>query len=356
MKKGLIYTFLIIACCLPAAGCDDSGEETANIAEVDAAVVEDAVPTPPPNPLEGLEPDAVVATVNGTQYTRAQVDKKIAEMAQQYQGQIPPGMESQLAQQALSTLVDQQLLLEAATAAGVTAPDEEVQKTYDQFAGRAPSPEQFQQALSDMGFTEETFRTEIGRNLTIEKLLDQQLANAKAVTSEDVKAYYLDNQDQFQVPEQVQASHILIKTAPGDTAEAKEAKRQQLVELKAEIDNGTDFATLAGEHSECPSKAQGGDLGMFTREKMVKPFSDSAFAMEVGQVSDVVETQFGYHLIKVTKKQASGARPLEEVQQQLEAYLDRQNKETAFNAYLETLRGAADLDYIEGFQAGDRSS
>jgi len=356
MKKGLIYTFLIIACCLLAAGCDDSGEEAADIADVDAAVVEDAVPTPPPNPLEGLEPDAVVATVNGTQYTRDQVDKKIAEMAQQYRGQIPPGMESQLAQQALSTLVDQQLLLEAAVAGGVTAPDEEVQQTYDQFAGRAPSPQEFQVALTSMGFTEETFRAEIGKNLTIEKLLDQELANAKAVTPEDVEAYYRDNLDQFQIPEQVQASHILMTTAAEDTPEAKEAKRQQLVELKAEIDNGADFAALAGEHSDCPSKAQGGDLGMFTREKMVKPFSDAAFAMEVGQVSDVVETQFGYHLIKVTSKQASCARPLEEVRQQLEAYLDRQNKEAAFNAYMETLRGAADLDYIEGFQAGAVSS
>jgi len=129
------------------------------------------------------------------------------------------------------------------------------------------------------------------------------------------------------------------------------------VELKKEIDGGADFAALAGQHSDCPSKDRGGDLGPpFTRDKMVKPFSDAAFALEVGQVSDVVETQFGYHLIKVTSKQAAGARPLEEVRQQLETFLDRQNKEAAFNAYMEALRGAADLDYIEGFQAGAVSS
>jgi len=248
MKKGLICAFLITACCLPAAGCGDSSEDAAETTAVDTAVVENAVPTPPPNPLDGLEPDAVVATVNGTQYTRAQVDKKIAEISQQYQGQIPPGMESKLAQQALSTLVDQQLLLEAAAAEGVTAPDEEVQQTYDQFAGRAPSPQEFQVALTSMGFTEETFRAEIAKNLAIEKLLDQELANAKAVTPEDVEAYYRDNLVQFQIPEQVQASHILLSTTPKKlltlatiTEEPCNPRRKYLLLRKKRKQNGSNW-------------------------------------------------------------------------------------------------------------------
>jgi peptidyl-prolyl cis-trans isomerase C len=355
MKKGLIYMFLATACCLLAAGCGGSGEEVADATDVDTAAVEDAAPVPAPvpapDPLEDLEPDAVVATVNGTEYTKAQVEKKVTEVSQQYRGQIPPGMEGQLAQQALNNLVDQQLLLEAAASEGMTAADEDVQKQYDQFASRAPSPQEFQTALTSMGFTEESFRVEIGKNLVIEKLLAEKLADAKAASQEDVEAYYRDNPDQFAVPEQVQASHILINSAAEDTPEVKAAKRQQLADLKAEIDNGADFAALATEHSDCPSKARGGDLGLFTREKMVKPFSDAAFAMEVGQVSDVVETRFGYHLIKVTSKQSPGTTPLTEVQPQLQNFLNQQNKEAAFNDYMETLRSASDLDFIEGFQA-----
>ncbi len=356
MNKGLIYTFLITACCLLAVGCGGSGEEAVDTTAGDTTVGEEAVPAPPVNPLEGLEPEAVVATVNGTEITRAQVDKKIGEMAQQFRGQIPPGMEGQMAQQALGNIVDQQLLLEAAAAEGVAAAEEDIQGQYDQFAARAPSPEEFQNALTSMGFNEETFRAEIGKNLTIEKLLTDKLANAKEVTQEDVEAYYRDNADQFQVAEQVQASHILLGTTAEDTQEAKDAKRQQLEDLKTEIDNGADFAALATEHSDCPSKTRGGDLGPFTRERMVKPFSDAAFAMEVGQVSDVVETQFGYHLIKVTDKTAPSTRPLEEVQDQVETFLDRQNKEAAFNAYMDTLRAAAELDYTEGFQPAPAAS
>jgi peptidyl-prolyl cis-trans isomerase C len=357
MKKGLyLCMFLVAAFGLVIAGCGGSGEEAAETADNAATDTADAAPAPLANPLKDLAAEDVVVTVNGTSYTKADVEKKMGEIAQQFGGQIPPGAEPQMAQQALDRLVDEQLLLKAAGDEGVTVSDEEIQQQYDLFSGRAPSPEEFATALTSMGFTEETFRAEIAKNLTFEKLLTEKLANAGEVTDAAVQAYYDENQAQFQVPEQVQASHILINSSADDTEEAKAERRQKLEGLKAEAEGGADFAALAGEHSDCPSKAKGGDLGLFTRERMVKPFSDAAFAMEVGQLSDVVETQFGYHLIKLTKKQPATTRPLEEVRPQVEAFLDRQNKEAAFTTYIEGLRGAADLDLADGFQLGGNAS
>jgi len=356
MKKALLSMFLVVVCCLGAVGCGSSDEEGTDTAGLDTTPAEDAAPAPAPNPMIGLEPEAVVATVNGTEYTKADVEKKITEMTRQFGGQIPAGMEAEVARQALQNMVDQQLLLAAASSEGMSASEAEIQQQYDAFAAQAPTPDQFQSALTSMGFTDETFRAEIGKNLTIEKLLNEKMASAKTVNPEDVEAYYRDNPDQFMVPEQVQASHILIKVEGTDTPEIKEEKRQRLVALKGEIDGGADFAELAGVNSECPSKARGGDLGLFTRDRMVKPFADAAFAMEVGQVSDVVETQFGYHLIKLTDRKAAGSRPLDEVRQQVEGQLDRQYKETAFNTYMETLRGAAEMDYSEGFAPAPISS
>lgn len=350
MKKALFSMFLVVACCLGAAGCGGADEEATDTAALDASTAENTAPAPAPDPMAGLEPEAVVATVNDTKYTKTDVEKKVTEMTRQFQGQIPPGMEAEVARQALQNLVDQQLLLEAASAEGKSASEAEIQQQYDTFAAQAPTPEQFQSALTSMGFTDETFRAEISKNLTIEKLLDEKLATARAVTPEDIEAYYQDNPDQFKVPEQVQASHILIKVEADDTPEVKAEKRQRLEALKKEIDGGADFAELAGANSDCPSKTRGGDLGLFTRERMVKPFADAAFAMEVGQVSDVVETQFGYHLIKLTDRKAEGSRPLDEVRQQVENQLDRQYKEAAFNTYMESLRGAAEIDYTEGFE------
>ena len=109
------------------------------------------------------------------------------------------------------------------------------------------------------------------------------------------------------MPEQVRASHILISTKPidpnADPNQAKAQAKDKAEELLKKVKDGADFAALAKENSDCPSNAQGGDLGLFPRGQMVKPFEDAAFALKVGEISDLVETQFGYHIIKVTEHQ-----------------------------------------------------
>lgn len=102
---------------------------------------------------------------------------------------------------------------------------------------------------------------------------------------------------------QVKASHILLMykgSARSTATRSKEEAQSQIQDLKNQVDGGEDFGSLAKVHSDCPSGQQGGDLGMFSRGQMVGPFEDAAFGMEVGQVSDVVETDFGYHIIKRT--------------------------------------------------------
>lgn len=103
--------------------------------------------------------------------------------------------------------------------------------------------------------------------------------------------------------EQVQASHILLMykgSARSTATRSKEEAEAKIKELKNELAGGADFAALAKQHSDCPSGERGGDLGAFGRGQMVRPFEEAAFQMQVGEVSDVVETDFGYHLIKRT--------------------------------------------------------
>ncbi len=102
---------------------------------------------------------------------------------------------------------------------------------------------------------------------------------------------------------QVRASHILLMyegSQKSSAARSKDDAQTQIQQLKQQIDAGADFAELAKQHSDCPSKAKGGDLGTFGRGQMVEAFEESAFGMDVGNVSDVVETPFGYHIIKRT--------------------------------------------------------
>jgi peptidyl-prolyl cis-trans isomerase D len=179
-------------------------------------------------------------------------------------------------------------------------------------------------------------------------LLDLDQARAKTVVPvADVQKFYNDNIAQFQTPEQIRASHILLNTAGKDEA----AVRKQAEELLQKIKAGADFAALAKQYSDdTGSKANGGDLDYFGRGRMVPEFETAAFALMPGQVSDVVKSQFGFHIIKVTDKKAAVTRPLEEVRAQIEDQLKAQRADQQIAAKAEELRAKiskpADLDTV----------
>ena len=137
----------------------------------------------------------------------------------------------------------------------------------------------------------------------------------------DVQRYYNDNIQQYQTPEQVRASHILLETAGKNDADVKKRAEEILKQVKS----GADFAALAKKVSEDKgSAANGGDLDYFGRGRMVPEFEQAAFAMQPGQISDLVKSQFGYHIIKVVDKRAGSTRPLEEVRAQIQQQLAMQ--------------------------------
>lgn len=173
---------------------------------------------------------------------------------------------------------------------------------------------------------EEYFKMELER--LKENLLKQYAINklfADIVVSEDeITKFYNENKEYFVTPEAVRASHILVED---------EEKANEILE---EVNNGLSFEEAASKYSNCPSKANGGDLGEFTRGKMVPEFEETAFSMEEGKVSKPVKTQFGYHIIKLVYKKESGISPLEAVKTQInqqiimmkqqEKYLDKTEK------------------------------
>jgi peptidyl-prolyl cis-trans isomerase D len=145
----------------------------------------------------------------------------------------------------------------------------------------------------------------------------EKFADQAEVADADVQRYYEEHQSSYEKPEQVHARHILFTVANDATPEAKAAVRQRAEAELAKIKAGEDFATLAQNDSQDSSAAQGGDLGFFTRGKMVRPFEDAAFALSPGQVSDVVESQFGFHLIKVEERQDAHTQTVDEVRAQI---------------------------------------
>ena len=159
--------------------------------------------------------------------------------------------------------------------------------------------------------------------------------------------FYAKNPDQFKQPERVHASHILISVPKGADAAAKTQARTKAADILKDVKGGKDFAALAKEHSQDPGSAQnGGDLGFFQQGQMVGPFNDVAFTLAPGAISDLVETDFGFHIIKVIEKQAPRAVPLDEVRPQLEQYLERQNREQQTDAFVNGLKAKGKIEIL----------
>jgi peptidyl-prolyl cis-trans isomerase D len=174
--------------------------------------------------------------------------------------------------------------------------------------------QQFEQNKKDYAFPE--------KRKVKYALLDVQAIRARTqVSAEDIERYYEDNAQQYSTPEQVRASHVLLKTEGKEEAAVKKRAEELLAKAKA----GEDFAQLATRFSEDDgSKVKGGDLGLFPKGQMVPEFDAVAFALQPGQISDLVKSQFGYHIIKVIEKNPAAKRPLDEVRAQIEDQIKSQ--------------------------------
>jgi len=175
---------------------------------------------------------------------------------------------------------------------------------------------------------DEAFVNEVERMK--ENILKQYAINLAikdvTVSEADIAGFYYENKEKFIAPESVHASHILVDD---------EATANAILE---EINGGLSFEEAAEKHSKCPSKAQGGDLGFFQRGRMVPEFEEAAFAMDAGEISKPVQTQFGFHLIKVVEKQASEVSPLEEVKPQLTQQLVTMKQQEVYYKKIEELK------------------
>ena len=182
---------------------------------------------------------------------------------------------------------------------------------------RFPNEVEFKNALTRMNYSESQLKAHIKKSLATQQFIGTYIAKNYTVSDQEIKDFYESNPKLFQQPEEVRASHILIKVEPQANESQKAVAQKKMKEIQDKLKNGEDFAALAKKFSQCPSGAKNGDLGYFSRGKMVKPFEEVAFALKPGEVSDVVETQFGFHLIKLVEISVSYKRDFEDVKTEL---------------------------------------
>lgn len=291
--------------------------------------------------------DPVIAKVNGVEISQAQFDRALDAFMQRL-GADPAAVRSsgqypQVQQQVIEILITQELLWQAAESAGFTVSEEEVKKARSALIERFGSEEKYQQELASRGMSEEEHLSDMQRQLSVRQYIRDDLSKGLTVTDEEVHEFYVANPSKFTRPEEVHARHILIKLDSQADLPADQKAQARIAEIREEAVGGADFAELAKKYSEGPSGPSGGDLGFFGRGRMVPPFEKAAFGLEVGEISEVVKTQFGYHIIKVEERRGGQLVPEEQMGDQIRAFLTQSKAQEAVAAKVTALRKAGDV-------------
>jgi peptidyl-prolyl cis-trans isomerase C len=334
---------LIVA--LVVCGCSRSSTEAAGPAAAAGSQATSATP-PPPKPVPAQLPD-VLARVNGEAVTRADFDRAVQMLEGRAGGPVPPEQRDEVFRGVLDQIVGYKVLLQESRARNIAVTDSDVDARIAQIRGQFPSEEAFTQTLAQRKLTLEQVKADARQDMTISKLIEAEIASKVAVTPEQVNDFYAKNPEQFKQGDSVRASHILISVPKGADAAAKAQARGKADDVLKEVKAGKDFAALAKEHSADPgSAANGGDLGFFQQGQMVGPFNDAAFTLTPGATSDLVETEFGFHIIRVIEKKAGRTIPLEEVKPQVEQYLERLNRQQQTDAFVNGLKAKGKIEIL----------
>jgi peptidyl-prolyl cis-trans isomerase C len=349
----------IVACvsaCVMAFACScRAGEkqEKPKPADTPAAAPAAAVPEAV-KAAQGGDMDAVLVTVNGKQFTRRMASDMVREMAVR-QG-VPPQMADQYLQRAgeqmmrrsVDQFIDQTLVKTEIDRRSEKVTDEEIEKAVEKISQGLPDGLTLTNALSMQGMTMAELREQIVTTERMKKLYDAEAPATDKASDEQIEAFYKENQVHFKNEESAEARHILIACKADASAAARAEAKACAESVRTQLVAGADFAGLAAATSACPSKAKGGSLGTVRRGQMVPAFEKAAFEQEVGAIGPVVETEFGYHVVQVTKRSPGGVTPLKEVSAKIREHLEGRSRDKKFAAYVKGLRTAATIVYPAG--------
>ena len=303
------------------------------------------VPVPPKPVPENLP--AVLARVNSEDVKKADFDLLINKLRAQNQNRpIPPERRDEIFRGVLDQLVVYTLLRQEVKARNIVVDAAEVERQIEEMRKQMGGDANFKKAMKAQGMTIERLRSDAQTEMAISKMMNAQVASAPPATDVEAKEFYDKNPDKFKRPESVRASHILIGVKKDASDAEKAQSRARIEQVLKRAKAGEDFAVLAREHSQDGSAAQGGDLNYFVKGQMVQPFDQVAFALKANEISDVVTTEFGYHIIKVVDHKPAGSVPLEEVSANIKEFLTQQKQQQAAEAFIAQLKQRSKVEVL----------
>jgi peptidyl-prolyl cis-trans isomerase C len=292
-------------------------------------------------------PTEKVSAVNDIIITSQDVENKMIEIKQQFIKQGRPVDEQKLTtlkNQIIDSLIEEELLFQESQKKDIKIEQATVDTSLANTQNKFKSEEDFLNALKEMNLNKADFLLKIRRGLSTRKLIDTQIGDKIQIPEKESQTFYNTHPKYFKIPEQVKASHILIKLESNADKATRSAAFKKMEEIQKQLQNGEEFASLAKKFSEGPSNVKGGDLGYFGPGQMVKPFEDAAFALKPGETSKIVETRFGLHLIQLTDKKPEGTIDYKDTKERIIQHLKQERMKQDIIIYIQDLKKRAKIE------------
>jgi peptidyl-prolyl cis-trans isomerase C len=290
---------------------------------------------------------AVLARVNGEAIERWEFDNAVKRMESRAGGPVPPEKRDEVLRGVLDQLVAYHLLAQEARTRKLAVGDGDVDVRLGQIRQSFPSEDAFKQNIAAQGLTLDQLRVQARTGLEVAKIIDAEVNSKISVQDVEVNAFYTQNLERFKQGETVRASHILIGVPQQATADQKAGAKTRAQAALKQVRGGADFAAVARAQSQDPGSAQnGGDLGFFPKGQMTPAFEEAAFKLKAGAVSGVVETPFGFHIIKVQERRGPRTAPFAEVAGQIKDFLTQGQRESKLEQFVQQVKTKSKVELL----------
>jgi parvulin-like peptidyl-prolyl isomerase len=292
----------------------------------------------------------LAARVNGAGIPQQQLERSFDEELKQRKLNLlqirNPERLKQMKRAVLDRLIEQELFWQQAQVAGTVASPQEVEQAFESTLAKFKSKEAFERRLLAEGYTPESYRLLVKKQVSGTKYANSVGAKEAAVGEAEVHQFYVENPEKFRRPPMVRARHVFIAVPPAASEQDRAARRARAEQVLKAARAGEDFAQLARQHSEAPTRQWGGEMDPFARGQLARPIEEAAFALAAGQVSGIVSTPEGFHILKVEEVSAEVIVNEAQARAQIRAFLEQRKANAAIEKEAERLRGAGKVEIL----------
>jgi peptidyl-prolyl cis-trans isomerase C len=347
IKKGkswivLCFIFVVVV----ILGCGNKEEKNEDTAKPAQSISPDSIS----GPSEANSKDVVVS-VDGKYLKKSQLEKEIKELMDVYKDKVPKDktkdFQANIKKQLIENFITRTVLENEIEKRKIQAAEKEINESIEQIKTSLPPGQKIADFLKQSRLTKEKFNEDIAFTIKAKQLVQIDLGNKAKPSAKEISKFYNENKNTFVVPESVHVRHILVAIEQGDDEKIKAEKKAKIENLHKQLIDGVYFAEVARKNSDCPSKENGGDLGIIKKGETVQQFEDAAFSQEKNVIGPVVSTEYGHHIIQVIDHDKGRTITLADAKSRISDYLEQQKQMEAFTSLVKKLRENAKIVIYE---------